>query len=75
MVYFHTKIFGGPWNEKCWHILWPFGLFYDEFSYFMAIWYILWPSGTFFHVSVCCTQKNLATLVERLWLCQRTWKN
>jgi hypothetical protein len=19
--------FGGPWNEKCWYILWPFGIY------------------------------------------------
>jgi hypothetical protein len=22
--------FGGPWNAKCWYILWPFGIFYGN---------------------------------------------
>jgi hypothetical protein len=29
----------------------------------MAIWYILWPFGIFSPVLVCCSKKNLATLV------------
>jgi hypothetical protein len=24
-------------------MLWPFGIFYGNLKYFMAIWYILWP--------------------------------
>jgi hypothetical protein len=48
------------------------GIFYDHLVYFaaignilhMAIWYILWSFGIFFPVLVvCCTKKNLATLV------------
>jgi hypothetical protein len=34
--------FGGPWHEKRWYILWPFGLYYGRLVYFMDIWYILW---------------------------------
>jgi hypothetical protein len=34
-----------------WYILWQFGIFCDHF-------------GIFFHVLVCCTKKNLATLAE-----------
>jgi hypothetical protein len=42
-----------PYGDILWpfsDILWPFG---D----------ILWPSGIFFPILVCCTKKNLATLV------------
>jgi hypothetical protein len=28
--------FGGPWNGKCWHILWPFVLFDDRSVYLMV---------------------------------------
>jgi hypothetical protein len=64
------EYFGGPWNVKCWHILWPFGIFDSNF---VVIWYI-------FHVLVycinvlvycitvlvSCTKKNLATLQPTL---------
>jgi hypothetical protein len=66
MVYFHTKnpnlgkfcrVF--QWKMlmfglSYWHLvfLWPFSL-----VYFMVIWYI-------FPVLVCCTKKNLATLIS-----------
>jgi hypothetical protein len=35
MVSFQTKIpswvnLGGPWNLKCWYILWPFGISYSR---------------------------------------------
>jgi hypothetical protein len=30
----------------------------------MAFWHILWPFGIFFPVLVCCTEKNLATLMK-----------
>jgi hypothetical protein len=69
-------------NERCWEILWPSGLFYCRFVYFMTVWYNLWSFwyiflvlvyfsgfGIFFWfwyiflVLVCCTKKNLATLV------------
>jgi hypothetical protein len=26
--------FGGPWNGKCWYILWAFGIFYGNFGIF-----------------------------------------
>jgi hypothetical protein len=29
--------FGGPWNWKWWHILWPFGVFCGHLLYFMAV--------------------------------------
>jgi hypothetical protein len=48
--------------KAIWSILRPFGLFCGHLVYFVAIWYILWPFGIFFHVLVCCTKKNLATL-------------
>jgi hypothetical protein len=37
--------------------------FYGHLVYFAAIWYILWSSGIFFPVLVCCSKKNLATLL------------
>jgi hypothetical protein len=40
------------------------GLFYGHLVDFTAIWYFLLSFGTFFHVLVCCTKKNLATLPE-----------
>jgi hypothetical protein len=42
--------------------LWPFGLFYGQFLYFVAIRYVLLLFGIFFPVLVCFTKKNLATL-------------
>jgi hypothetical protein len=41
------------------YILWPFGTFCDNLVHFVIIWYI-------FPVLVCCTEKNLATLLEGL---------
>jgi hypothetical protein len=37
--------FRGPWNGKCWYVLWLFGIFCGHLVYFVAIWYILWPFG------------------------------
>jgi hypothetical protein len=67
--------FGGTCNRRCWYILFPFGLFYDHFVYFVVIWSILWSFGLFcghlvylwlfgifFPVLVWCEMKNLATL-------------
>jgi hypothetical protein len=51
-------------NIKSWYILWPFGLFYRHWKYFMAIWYILWSFGILLPVWVFCTNKNLATLAR-----------
>jgi hypothetical protein len=47
--------FGGPWNGKGWHTVWPFGIYYGHLVYFMAI-------GIFFPVLVNCVKNNLATL-------------
>jgi hypothetical protein len=51
--------FGGPCNGRYWYILWPFGLFYGNLVYFVAIWYILRLFGYVV---------NLATLVAGLEL-------
>jgi hypothetical protein len=72
MVYLHTLnpntlgilYFGGPWNVECWcilcpfgiGILWSFGIFCGHLVYFVVIWYM-------FHILVCATKKNLATLL------------
>jgi hypothetical protein len=43
------------------------GIFYGHMVYLTAIWYILWPFfGYFyvFHILVCRTRKNPATLVR-----------
>jgi hypothetical protein len=47
------------------------GTFYDHLVYFATTWYSLWPFGIFYgHLAyiyifwVCCTKKNLATLVS-----------
>jgi hypothetical protein len=52
------------WNGKCSYILWPFGIpirqpfdiSYGHLVHLVVIWYIL-------PILVCCTKKNLATLV------------
>jgi hypothetical protein len=43
--------------------LWPFGLFYGHFAYFVDIWYILWLIAVLLPVLVRCTKENLATLL------------
>jgi hypothetical protein len=45
--------FGGPWNGKCWYILWPFGIF-------TALWYNLWSFG------IVCGKLVYLTLVWQL---------
>jgi hypothetical protein len=46
-------------------ILWPNGIF-------LAIWYIEWSFGIYFPVLVCCTEKNLATLMlSKMGTCPR----
>jgi hypothetical protein len=65
MVHLHTENtnFERRWIVQFWYTyFWPFGVFSGYLVYFMPIWYILWSFGTFFHVLVCCTKKNLATL-------------
>jgi hypothetical protein len=59
-------------SGRGWYILWPFGLFYGHLIYFVdfiVIWYI-------FPFLVCCTKKNLATLIEArpLFQCNRHWR-
>jgi hypothetical protein len=54
--------FGGPWNGKCWYILWPFGIFYGLLVLFMSVWYSLWSFVIFFPFWYVCTKKNLATM-------------
>jgi hypothetical protein len=55
MAYFQTKNhdLGKFCNERCWKIIWPFGLFYGYvvkfvtiLIYFMVIWYISPRFGT-----------------------------
>jgi hypothetical protein len=58
--------FGGSCNGRCWYILWPFGQFYGHLVYFRALWYILWPFSKISPFLVCCTTKNLATLVPKV---------
>jgi hypothetical protein len=55
--------FGGPWNGKCYYILWPFGILYGHLVQFMAL-YSLWSFGTFFRFWYVWTGKNLATLSQ-----------
>jgi hypothetical protein len=40
------------------------GIFYVHFVYFTAIWYIFRLFGIYFPVLVCCSKKNLATLIR-----------
>jgi hypothetical protein len=57
------------------------GTFYGHLVYFKVIWYLLWPFGTFygrlvyFPVLVCCTKKNLATLVPSICNRERSGLN
>jgi hypothetical protein len=56
MVYFQTKnpnlgIFGGPWNGKCWYILWQLGILDSHLVHlrpFVVIWYIFPRFGMFY---------------------------
>jgi hypothetical protein len=42
------------------------GIFYCLSVYFMTIWYILGNFGIFSPFLVCCTKKNLATLLKNI---------
>jgi hypothetical protein len=55
--------FGGPWNGKCWYILWPFCIIYDHLVKYMAVWYSMWSFGILFPFWYVWTMKNLATLL------------
>jgi hypothetical protein len=59
--------FGRYCNGRCCYILCPFGQFSGYSASFMATWYIFPRFGTFFPVLVCCTEKNLATLMQSLF--------
>jgi hypothetical protein len=37
--------FEGPRNGKDCYVVWPFGIFYGNLVYSIAIWYILWSFG------------------------------
>jgi hypothetical protein len=72
MTYLQTKNpnLGKFWrdlyvNGRCWSILWPFGLFFSNLVYLVAIWYILWLFGIYplFWYNVT-SKKNLATLIK-----------
>jgi hypothetical protein len=43
---------------------WPFEIIYEHLGHFVNILLILCSFGTFFPVSVSCTKKNLATLLQ-----------
>jgi hypothetical protein len=55
--------FGRPWKGKCWYILWPFGIFYEHFALFYTNLENCVEFCCIFPVLVCCSMKNLATLV------------
>jgi hypothetical protein len=38
-------------------------VFYGLVVNFMFIWYFLWSIGKLFPILVCCTKKNMATLI------------
>jgi hypothetical protein len=67
MAYFQTK---NPNLGKFWMVMqWNMLVYFMTISSIVAIWYILWPFGILqgylvhFPVLVCCTKKNLATLL------------
>jgi hypothetical protein len=47
--------FRGPWNEECWYVWCPFGIFYIHLKH-------LRPFGIFSPVLVYCSNKSLVTL-------------
>jgi hypothetical protein len=51
------------------HNSWAFGLFYGHLVYFVVILYIFSSFGIFYCHLVCCTKKNLATLLGKLGSC------
>jgi hypothetical protein len=53
--------FGRPWDKKFWlFYIWQFSVY---FGIFIAICYFCGHFDIFFAILVCCTKKNLATLV------------
>jgi hypothetical protein len=68
MVYFQTKNTNSGLYLEGFGMV-NVGIFCGHLEYLTAIWYILWPFGTFcghFPVLVCCTKKNLATLLRTI---------
>jgi hypothetical protein len=59
------------WDGKFWCFSWPFKLLF-WYMYiccaYMAIWYFCGHFGIFSPILVCCTKKNLATLIAILFL-------
>jgi hypothetical protein len=48
-----------------WYLLWPYGIFYGNLVYIFYGHMVCFPRfGTFLPVLVCCTNKNLATLLD-----------
>jgi hypothetical protein len=39
--------FGGPWNGKCWYVLWPFWNYYGHWVDFVGVWFIF---STFWYI-------------------------
>jgi hypothetical protein len=46
-----------------WYILCLFGIIYGHLVYFITIWFVLMVPWYIFPALVCCTRKNLATLL------------
>jgi hypothetical protein len=45
--------------EDVGYIFWPFGIFYGNLVFFVAIWHILWLSATFFsRFGKLCQEKS-----------------
>jgi hypothetical protein len=78
MVHFHTKNtnlgkFLGPYIEKCWYIIWPFGIFWGNAGYLMTIRYIFCTLGKFFPVLGSPKAKLSSEDEERFELCE--WRS
>jgi hypothetical protein len=56
-------IFGGPWNGKCWYILWSFGKVCGHLVYLMDIGNVVVIWNIFPRFGKLC-KKNLATLLR-----------
>jgi hypothetical protein len=56
--------FGAPSKGKCFYI-------YDHLEYFMAIWHSWWSIVIFFPFWYVWTNKNLATLFQRIKIFRR----
>jgi hypothetical protein len=63
----------GPWNGKCWYVLWPFGICCvapcgmctDMYIVCVRPFVIFCGHLAYFSVLVCCSKKNMATLPVR----------